>query len=346
MSDSNSSIDQSLQSVALVILNYNGQHWLQKFLPGVVQHSAGAQIIVADNASQDESLAYLEENHPEVDIIRLEQNFGFCGGYNRALAQVEADYFVLLNSDVEVSSGWLVPLFHLMENNPEIAACQPKILSQREKGTFEYAGAAGGFLDYLGYPYCRGRIFEHVEPDEGQYDDTVDIFWATGACLFIRAGLYRSFSGLDEDFFAHMEEVDLCWRLQNAGWRIAYCGQSHVYHVGGGTLSAQSSMKTYLNFRNNLALLFKNLPNGQLFWILFCRAGLDLITSVYFLSKGQWKNIQAIGKAYWDFYRRLAYWRKKRKSLTIEKKKIPRVPKSIVLEYFIKRKTTYPEIIR
>ena len=250
-----------MHQIAIVILNWNGRHFLEKFLPGVAQHSRDlARIVVADNASTDDSLAYLKANFPEVDIIRLDQNYGFTGGYNRALQQVQEPYYVLLNSDVEVSEGWLNPLMQFMEKHPEVAACQPKIRSYNDRHLLEHAGAAGGFIDYLGYPFCRGRIYNHLEEDKGQYDQAVPVFWATGACLFIRRDDFRNENGFDEQFFAHMEEIDLCWRLQQSGKQIWVIPQSTVYHVGGGTLPKNNPRKTFFNFRNNLMMLFKNLP--------------------------------------------------------------------------------------
>ncbi|MDO9615173.1 MAG: glycosyltransferase family 2 protein, partial [Bacteroidota bacterium] len=263
--------------IAIVILNWNGAKLLQQFLPSVLEFSKGdsTQIIVADNGSTDESLSIISKEFPEVKVLDLKQNFGFASGYNETLKQIEADYFVILNSDVEVTSRWLESPIKLMEADKKIAAVQPKILSYNHKAHFEYAGAAGGFIDKFGYPFCRGRIFDEIEADEGQYDNTVDIFWATGACMFIRSDLFRAVGGFDADFWAHMEEIDLCWRLKNRGFRVVYTPESTVYHLGGGSLSYDNPKKLYLNFRNNLWLLYKNLPSNQLFYILFIRMMLD-----------------------------------------------------------------------
>lgn len=288
-----------MSTVAVVILNYNGEKFLRQFLPAVIQYSKEAEIIVADNASTDQSTSILIKEFPQVRLIRLENNYGFCGGYNRALQEVRADYYVLLNSDVEVTKGWLQPIVKLLDASPHVAAVQPKIKSFHNKESFEYAGAAGGFIDSLGYPFCRGRIFDEVEKDHGQYDDAREIFWATGACMVVRSKLYHQMNGLDEDFFAHMEEIDLCWRLKRQGHSIYYVGDSTVYHVGGGTLSKLNPRKTYLNFRNGLWLLIKNLPGFEICWKLPFRIGLDYIAAIRFLVSGQathgWAILQAHG---------------------------------------------------
>ncbi len=248
--------------VSVVILNYNGKGWLEKFLPNVIEYNTypNSEIIVADNASTDDSIAFMEAQYPAVRLIRNHQNNGYAGGYNETLKQIESDFYILLNSDVEVTPGWIEHLVEFMRKDVNMAACQPKILSYYNRTQFEYAGAAGGFIDKYGYPFCRGRIFETCEKDEGQYDKNCEIFWASGACLFIRADLYHNTGGLDEDFFAHMEEIDLCWRLKNLGYKIGYCAESTVYHVGGGTLNKSNPRKTFLNFRNSRSLLHKNLP--------------------------------------------------------------------------------------
>lgn len=248
-----------MKKTAVVILNWNGRKFLKKFLPDVIKFSKkDAEVIVADNASTDDSVAVLKADFPEIRIIENKSNGGFAKGYNQALKLIDAEYYILLNSDIEVTENWINPVIELMESDKNIAACQPKIRSYHEKEKFEYAGAAGGFIDKFGYPFCRGRIFQSLEEDKGQYDDTVEIFWATGAALFIRAELYHKLGGMDDDFFAHMEEIDLCWRLKNEGYKIMYCPKSTVYHVGGGTLPTSSSWKTYLNFRNNFFLIYKN----------------------------------------------------------------------------------------
>jgi GT2 family glycosyltransferase len=302
--------------VAVVILNWNGKRYLEQFLPFVLQHSRDiATVIVADNASTDDSVAYLKEMHPDVRLIINDQNGGFAKGYNDALKQVDAEYYVLLNSDIEVTAGWLEPMIRLMDSDPSLAACQPKLLSWHERNKFEYAGAAGGFIDRYGYPFCRGRIFFDIEEDNGQYDDACEIFWATGACMFVRSELYHRFGGLDEDFFAHMEEIDFCWRLKTEGYKIMYCPGSVVYHIGGGTLPKNAARKTYLNFRNNFTLLFKNLPAGRIFPVFFVRLILDGVAGVKFLVDGGFSNLSAVTRAHFAFYRRFPENRRKRRLL-------------------------------
>ena len=247
---------------AVVILNYNTRNYLQQFLPGLIASCEGldAQVVVADNASKDDSVQLMEKVFPDVPLIRLDQNYGFTGGYNRALAQLEAEYFVLINSDIEVPRDWLKPLVEWMDSHPACGACGPKLISYHQRDTFEYAGAAGGCLDRYGYPFCRGRVLQHVEKDHGQYDTPADVLWCSGACLMVRASLWKELGGLDERFFAHMEEIDLCWRMQLRGWKVTMVPQSYVYHIGGGTLPNESPFKLRLNFRNNLLLLENNLP--------------------------------------------------------------------------------------
>ncbi len=251
-----------MPKTAVVILNYNTADYLQRFLPGLIASCKGldAQVVVADNASQDGSVALMQERFPEVPLILLDKNYGFTGGYNRALARIEADYFVLINSDIEVPDGWLKPLVEWMEAHPDCGACGPKLLSYAQRDTFEYAGAAGGLLDRYGYPFCRGRILQKVEKDHGQYDSPANVLWCSGACLLVRASLWKELGGLDERFFAHMEEIDLCWRMQLRGWKVTLVPQSYVWHIGGGTLPNESPFKLRLNFRNNLLLLENNLP--------------------------------------------------------------------------------------
>lgn len=331
-------------NTAVVILNYNGERFLQRFLPSVIQHSGNAQVVVADNCSTDNSLSVLqqEEFSSKIRLIQLEQNYGFCGGYNRALKQVEARYYVLLNSDVEVSEGWLEPILARFEQQPNLAACQPKILQEAQPSHFEYAGAAGGAIDWLGYPFCRGRLFDEVEEDQGQYDDHKAVFWASGASLFIRSSCYWEMGGLDERFFAHMEEIDLCWRLQRAGYQIGYCGESTVYHVGGGTLQADSPFKTFLNFRNGLLLLLKNLPPQKRWQVLFMRMVLDGVAALRFLISGKPKLFSAVLKAHFAFYKLLPqYW----SELNSEKHSLPTVyPHSIVWGYFVRGKKHFRDL--
>ena len=294
-----------MKKLLVVILNWNGVGMLQKFLPGVIKYSQGegVEVCVADNGSTDESVAWLQAYCPDVRLIVLDKNYGFADGYNKALEQVEAEYVVLLNSDVEVTPRWLEPMVTYMDAHPEVAACQPKIRAERNKEYFEYAGAAGGYIDKYGYPFCRGRIFDIVEKDQGQYDTVAPIFWATGAALFIRLKDYREAGGLDGRFFAHMEEIDLCWRLRARGRGIVCIPQSVVYHVGAATLKKENPRKTYLNFRNNLLMLYKNLPEKDLKKVLQVRVLLDWVAACVFLLKGDGKNFRAVIKARKEFNR-------------------------------------------
>lgn len=331
-----------MKNIAVVILNYNGKHFLEKFLRHTVEHSPGAEVVVIDNASTDASLSYLDQNFPDIRCIRLDKNYGFAEGYNRGLATLPHAYFLLLNSDVEVTRDWLAPLHQTAVERPDIAALQPKILDYRERTRFEYAGAAGGMLDRLGYAFCRGRVFDDQEEDRGQYDDLTEIFWASGACFFVRAEIFRSLGGFDERFFAHMEEVDLCWRMHNAGYTVACQPASVVYHVGGGTLSAENPFKTYLNFRNNLAMMFKNLPPGMLFPLLFIRLSLDGISGIRFLLQGSVGNLLAVLKGHFVFYTWLPYLIRKRSKTFGGYSKLYR--NSVVWRYFIKKQKTYTEL--
>ena len=297
--------------VAVVILNYNGQAYLEQFLPSVIAHSEMARIWVVDNCSTDDSVAFVKDNYPSIKLLVNQQNGGFAQGYNEGLEQIEADYYVLLNSDVEVTKNWLEPCIDLLEKNENIAAVQPKILAQKRKDYFEHAGAAGGFIDSNYYPFCRGRIFDLVEKDEGQYNESTEIFWATGACMVVRAKLYHKNGGLDADFFAHMEEIDFCWRLKKQGHQIFYCGDAHVFHVGGGTLDYQNPRKTHLNFRNSLYMIYKN-HDGILFFKLFYRLCLDGIAAAVFLFKFQFAHFWAVFKAHLVFYITIPKLHKKR----------------------------------
>lgn len=289
-------------TIAVVILNYNGAEMLRQFLPSVIAHSDEAEIVVADNASTDHSLDVLRTEFPDVRVTRFAENHGFAEGYNRALSYESADYVVLLNSDVEVTAGWLAPLRAYLDTHPECVAVQPKVLAYHQRTHFEYAGAAGGYLDYLGYPFCRGRIMEVVEADHGQYDAVADVFWATGAALCIRREVYEAVGGLDSRFFAHQEEIDLCWRLRSRGYRIVCEPASMVYHVGGGTMNATNPRKTFLNFRNNLLMLYKNLPEQQLRRVLRWRRWLDALAWFKFVLSGQLAHAAAVREARKRFY--------------------------------------------
>lgn len=308
---------------SVVILNWNGAEMMRRYLPSVVQHTDGEaiEVVVADNGSTDESLRVLREEFPSVRVIILDKNYGFAEGYNRAIAQIDSEYTVLLNSDVEVTAGWLNPLLSYMDSHPQTAACQPKILSwtSKEAGErpvrFEHAGAAGGMMDALGYPFCRGRVMSKVETDDGQYDSIVPVFWTSGAAMCVRTAVYQETGGLDASFFAHMEEIDLCWRMQCRGYELVCVPQSVVYHLGGGSLNYESPRKTYLNFRNNLLMLYKNLPGCRLAAVLLCRLLLDYAAAVQFLLKGQGKNALSVVQARRDFWRMLdSGMREKRKT--------------------------------
>jgi GT2 family glycosyltransferase len=287
---------------AVVILNWNTRTLLEKFLPLVIKYSTGfADIIVVDNASTDDSVIFLSKEFPQVKIIQNDVNDGYTGGYNAALSQIEYEFFVLLNSDVEVTENWLATLITFMDNNADAGACQPKILSYYEKEKFEYAGAAGGFIDLYGYPFCRGRIFNSIEHDREQYNDSIPVFWVSGACMMIRSSVFKKLNGFDPLFFAHMEEIDLCWRIYRSGMKVYYISTSKVYHVGGGTLHKSNPRKTYLNFRNNLLMLYKNCDVEKLKSILFMRVILDFIASVKFLFSGSFADFEAVWKAHKDF---------------------------------------------
>ena len=289
--------------VTVAILNYNGEEMLGRFLPSVLQNSPGARIVVADNASTDGSVAFMKERFPGVELVLLDRNYGFAEGYNRVIEHIGTEYVLLLNSDVEVTPGWLEPLMAALDADENIVACQPKVLDYKRKSHFEYAGAAGGFIDRYGYPFCRGRIFDTVEEDKGQYDTVADIFWATGAALLIRTAAYRDAGGLDGRFFAHMEEIDLCWRLRARGHRIVCVPASTVYHVGGATLSVGNPRKSYLNFRNNLLMLYKNLPSDELCRVMAVRCVLDYVAALRFALGGSWAHCRAVVEARRDFRR-------------------------------------------
>ena len=338
-----------MTKVAIVILNWNGEKLLTEFLPSVIENSQldDVEIIVADNASSDNSINVLKSKYPTVKIIQLDKNYGFTGGYNRALKQIEANYYILLNSDIAAGKNWLTPLINEMDNNPTTAICVPKIKSYRQSTHFEYAGAAGGYIDKYGFPFCKGRIFNQIEEDYGQYNKSSSIFWASGAALMIRAKLYAECGGLDEDFFAHMEEIDLCWRLKNRGWDIKYISDSEVFHLGGATLDYKNPRKVYLNFRNNLFLLTKNLPKNKFFIKLIQRLILDGIAAFKFLSSLEFNNFHSVLKAHFSFYTHFLKFYKKRKQTlrqTTTNKHLEIYNQSIVIQFFIKNKKTYKEL--
>jgi GT2 family glycosyltransferase len=330
-----------MTSIAVVILNYNGEKLLRQFLPSVIKHSSEAEVFVADNGSTDQSLQILNSEFPEVKIVALGDNYGFCGGYNRALKQIKATYYVLLNSDVEVTGGWLSPLRSILDERPEAAAVQPKILSYTNRNLFEYAGAGGGFLDSLGYPFCRGRVFDHVEEDMGQYDDERPVFWTSGACMMIRSQKFHEHNGLDEDLFAHMEEIDLCWKLNRSGNAVYYSGKSRVYHLGAGTLGYNHPRKTYLNFRNGLSILIKHLGTFELVFKLPLRLLFDWLAAVFFLLKAEPENFRSVFRAHLDFFRQITRLMEKRREIrrnhpVYQKQNIHRG--LIIFDYYIRKR--------
>ena len=321
-----------MKKIAVVILNWNGIKLLEQFLPSVVQFSPEATIYVADNASTDDSVAYLKANFPTVQIVQNSKNFGFAQGYNEALQHIEADIYALVNSDIEVTINWLQPILQTFEAESKTAIIQPKLLDYKNKTYFEYAGAAGGFIDKYGYPYCRGRVFDTVEKDLGQYDNNCEISWASGACFFIRSSIYHELGGFDADFFAHQEEIDLCWRALNKGYQIKYQYNSTVYHVGGATLQQGNPKKTFLNFRNSLLMLSKNLPKNKLILVLFTRMLLDGLAGIQFIFKGKFAHFTAILKAHYSFYRLFSSTYKKRGDFQSE---TYYSTKSIVYQYYV-----------
>jgi GT2 family glycosyltransferase len=331
--------------IAVVILNLNGKSFLEKFLPSVVKHSIEAKIIIADNYSTDDSISFLEKNYPFIHIIKLDQNYGFAGGYNKALKQVDSEYYILLNSDVEVTENWLTPMLKMLDNDKKIVACQPKIKDYNNKDSFESAGASGGFIDKYGYSFCRGRIFDYLEKDTNQYDEPIEIFWASGAALFIRAKEYHQIGGLDEFYYAHMEEIDLCWRLKNEGHKIMVCPSSTVYHVGGGTLNKINPRKTFLNFRNSLLTLYKNLPKNERFVKIFIRLNLDAIAGLKFLLDGKPNHTLAIIRSHFAFY--LAIFKNRIKRNEIDNPNLKgMINISIVKKHFINKRKTFNELLK
>lgn len=338
-----------MKRLAIVILNWNGAEMMRKYLPSVIENSVG-DVIVADNASTDGSVQMLLKDFPQVPVIILEQNYGFAEGYNRALAQLpDYEYYLLLNSDVEIRQKyWDVPLIDYMDTHPDCAACQPKLLSLLEPENFEYAGAAGGFLDKYGYPFCRGRVMSTIEKDEGQYDETVPLLWCTGAALLVRATDWRASGGLDNRFFAHMEEIDLCWRLHTMGKSIVCIAQSQAFHLGGATLHQGNPRKTFLNFRNNLLMLYKNLPDHELQSVMRVRCFLDYLAAIQFLFKGDTKNFSAVFKARRAFHKLRPDFDKDRHRIQ-NKRKTERVPErttfSLLWQYYVKGKKTFRELM-
>jgi GT2 family glycosyltransferase len=334
---------------SIVILNYNGINFLKKYLPGIIKYSEypDVEIVVADNSSTDNSVDFVKENFPTIKLIINSDNFGFAGGYNRALQNVKSDYYVLVNSDIEVTKDWLNPMIEYMDEHPEVSACQPKILSFNQKNMFEHAGAAGGFIDSLGYPFCRGRILGECENDSKQYDSVIEIFWASGACLFIRRNDFWEVGGFDESFFAHMEEIDLCWRLNARGKKLVCIPASVVYHVGGGTLSTENPQKTYLNYRNNLLMIYKNMDKKSLQLVMIIRMFLDYLAALQLFLSGKKANARSILKARRDFKDRKLVYKNRREEnirLTIEKSPKTIFKGSIIYQYYIRSRKFYSEL--
>ncbi len=336
--------------VAIVILNWNGKRFLEQFLPVLFASTKydGSEIIIADNASNDDSINYLSTFFPQIKTISLDKNYGFAGGYNNALEQIKAEYYVLLNSDVEVTEGWLNPLIEYLDSNKDVVACQPKIKAYQAKNKFEHAGASGGFIDYLGFPFCRGRVLSQTEEDKGQYDTVCDVFWATGACLVLRSDIFWKVGAFDETFFAHMEEIDLCWRINARGYRIVCVPQSIVYHVGGGTLNVENPHKTYLNFRNNLLMLYKNLPQQSLSKVMKWRRFLDYLAAFQFFITRRPQNAAAILKARKDFKKMQPDFVEKRNEnilFATQTNCNEMIQKSILVEYYLKNKKKFSQIV-
>jgi len=329
-------------STAVVILNFNGKHHLSTFLPSILKYTQEAAIWVADNGSTDDSVIFIKSEYPQVNLLVLNQNHGFAEGYNQALNHISADYYVLLNSDVEVTENWLNPLIYQLESSAKVVAVQPKVLSYKLKNTFEYAGAGGGFLDMFGYPFCRGRMFDSCEEDTGQYDICIPVFWGTGACLAIKSAVYHKVGGLDRRFFAHMEEIDLCWRIQSTGHTVMYEPTSTVYHLGGGTLHKGDPRKTFLNYRNCLAMMFKNLPVSSVIPIILIRLILDGVSGIKLLVEGNMKDFLAILRAHFSFYAMIPYLYKK--SRGVPRSKASLYKGSVVWQYFIKGLKKFSEL--
>lgn len=335
------------KDTAVVILSYNSLKWLQLFLPKVVAESANYQVVVVDHASTDNTGDFIAQHFPAVTLLTLQENHGFSWGYAQALQQIEAKYFVLLSADFEVTENWFAPLYETMEAHPRLGAIQPKVRYYKEREKFEYAGACGGFMDNWGYMFCRGRIFDTLEEDQGQYDQPIEVFWASGGCFMVRAEAYKKVGGLDPDFFAHMEEIDVCWRLKNAGYSIGVVPQSTVFHVGGSVISYGSPQKTFYNFRNSLVLLLKNEESNKLVWLIPLRLILDGVAGLQFLAKGDFKNIWAIVRAHFSFYGSFPMWYKKRqaaKKLVSFRNKEGIYHRSIIVDYFIKKRKWFSQL--
>ena len=336
--------------LAIVILNFNGEHFLRRFLPGVVEHADGATVYVADNGSSDGSVALLRSQFPTVRVLELPTNEGYAGGYNAALQRIHdvaspPAYYCLLNSDVAVTPGWIRPVLTLLETHPRMAACQPKLLAHDQPTHFEYAGGAGGYLDWLGFAFCRGRLFDTLETDAGQYDDNRRVFWASGACLFVRASVFHESGGFDASFFAHMEEIDWCWRVQRQGYEVWTCGAATVYHVGAGTLAKTNPRKTYLNYRNSLLMLYKNLRGSSPWPLLLLRLVVDGISAAPLLLRGDFAAIRAILQAHFVFYGRLGALRTQRRELArLATTEVPLFPRSIIWSYFVKGVRRFSEL--
>ena len=331
-----------MQPLSVVLLNFNGKAYLEKFLPDVVLYSQPYEVVLVDNGSTDGSSEFVKSKFPSVTLIEFEHNHGFCGGYNKAIPHIDSEYIVLLNTDVEVTKNWIQPIYDFLKSNPEYKAAQPKILDQNNKSKFEYAGAAGGYLDHLGYPFCRGRIFQSIEEDHGQYDNIRDVFWASGSSLFIKKEAYISLGGLDHEFFAHMEEIDLCWRIWNSGSKVAAVPESKVYHVGGGTLKKANPRKTYLNFRNGLSILIKNEHKSSLLWKIPLRIFLDYAAVLKFSIESGPSHGIAILKAHW--YNTTHFRSVWKRRIVVSNHKLPRYYRSIAWEYFVRRKKTFEQL--
>jgi GT2 family glycosyltransferase len=340
-----------MKKTSVIILNWNGRKLLEQFLPTVLKHSVSdnCEVIVADNGSVDDSVSFLETQYPMVPLIVFDKNHGFAEGYNKAIQEVDSEYVVLLNSDIETTEGWLDPLIRYLDTHPETAAVQPKLRAFFDRKKFEYAGAAGGFIDRYAYPFCRGRILENVETDYGQYDTIVPVFWATGACLCIRRSDYLDVGGLDADFFAHMEEIDLCWRLNARGQKIECIPASVVYHMGGASLNKENPQKTYLNFRNNLLMIYKNIPTSRLIEVVIARFFFDFLAFVHLCLEGKFQNASAVTTAYVDFFKMRRRYKDIRKE-NLEKTIVTTIPTqfkgSILWNYYFKRKKTYQQLFK